>query len=200
MDATVWSTTVTDELSRPANVDRDQSMPAETLRPSVPRRIRQRVGPQLDRLARAVGQPEYHVRDTGYAGTVSVPIATLESRLRDAGFAWDPVSLYHRTQAGTSTDGSWVYRPSPLADRQLHVVLFAQSPDRLDVYAHEEYSWLRHPIEHARQQDIRRERGAARMRQWLDAQPFDHEYESRIRRRAAHLAERVQQELPSVTG
>jgi hypothetical protein len=175
-------------------------MSAETPRLSVPRRVRQRLGPWIDRLARRVGQPEYHVRDEGYAGTVSVPVADLESRLADAGFSWDPVSLYHRTQAGTGTDGSWVYRSSPLADRQLHVVLFAQSADRLDVYAHEEYSWLRHPVKHARQEDIRRERGAAELRRWLDEQPFEYEHESRARRRAAHIAERVRQAIPRTAG
>ena len=175
-------------------------MPRQHPQSSVLRRIRDRVGPSIDRLARRVGQPEYHVHDEGYAGTVSVPLADLESRLSDAGFAWDPVSLYHRTRVGTDTDGSWVFRSSPLADRQLHVVLFAQSVDRTDVYAHEEYSWLRHPLKHARQEDIRRKRGSTEMRRWLDAQPFDYEYESRTRRRAAHVGERVRQAMWRITG
>lgn len=189
-----------DELSRLASVPVGKSMSTTPPRPSVLRRIRHRIGPAIDRLARRVGQPEYHVRDEGYAGTVGVPLADLESRLSDAGFTWDPVSLYHRTKAGTDTDGSWVYRSSPLADRQLHVVLFAQSADRMDVYAHEEYNWLRHPVKHARQEDIRRERGSTEMRRWLDEQPFDYEHELRARRRLAHVAERVRQAASRVTG
>lgn len=173
-------------------------MSVGTRRRSVPRRIRQVLGPWIDRLARRLGQPEFHVRDEGYAGTASVPVTELESWLRAAGFAWDPVSLYHRTQAGTDTDGSWVYRPSPLADRQLHVVLFAQSPDRVDVYAHEEYSWLRHPVKHARQEDIRREAGTAEVRRWLADQPFEHE--SVVWRRARHVLERVEATVTAGAG
>ena len=103
----------------------------------------------------------------------------------------------HRTPVGTSTDGSWVYRPSLLSDRQLHVVLFAQSADRVDVYAHNEYNWLRHPIKHAKQKDIRREEGAEQIRRWLDAQAIDYDHASTVYRRARHLVERFQERLSS---
>ena len=131
----------------------------------------------------------------GYVGTVQLPIADVEATLRDGGFAWDPVSLYHYTPAGSSTDGSWVYRSSPFADRQLHVVLFVQAPDRTDIYAHAEFSWLRHPVKHAREVGIRREEGVAEMRRWLDAQGLDYERESVLRRRAEHVVRRVHESV-----
>lgn len=170
-------------------------MMASSARVRVPRRIRHRIGPWIDRFARRIGQPEYHVHPAGYVGTVRLPIADVEATLRDGGFGWDPISLYHYTQAGSSTDGSWVYRSSLLADRQLHVVLFSQAPDRTDVYAHTEFSWLRHPFKHAEEENIRREEGVAEMRRWLDAQGLEYERESVVRRRAEHVVERIRESL-----
>lgn len=168
-----------------------------TLRLSIPRRIRQAVGPWLNRLARMLGQPDYCIRRTEYVGTVHVPIENLEAHLQAGGFTWAPFSLYHRTPTGTSTDGSWTYRPSVLAGQQLHVILFAQSPDRIDVYAHKEYNWLRHPLKHAKQTGIRRKEGADQMRCWLDAQGLAYDHESVVHRKAFHLYEWVREQLSS---
>lgn len=166
-------------------------------RRSVASRIRQALGPYVDRLAKALGQSSYHIRRSEYVATVHLPIEDLEDHLRAGGLTWAPFSLYHRTPMGTSTDGSWTYRPSPLADRQLHVVLFAQSADRVDVYAHEEYNWLRHPVKHARRRDIRREAGSEQLRRWLDAQALAYDHESIVRRKAVHLVELLRERLSS---
>ncbi|ESP87420.1 hypothetical protein K933_14133 [Candidatus Halobonum tyrrellensis G22] len=155
------------------------------------RRLRQRLGPRLDRLAKTVGNPTTQVYPSEYVGTVGRPIAELEAALSKGGFAWDPVSAYHYTPAGSSADGSWVYRSGPFGDRQLHVVLFAPDADRTDVYAHDEFNWLRHPVEHAREEDIRREQGSAEARRWLDARGIEYERDSRARRRLKHAIERV---------
>lgn len=160
----------------------------------VPRRLRHRLGPVLDRLARRVGQPEYYVYPVGYVGTVHLPRDDLEAKLQDGGFTWDPFSLYHYTPTGSSTDGSWVYRSSPFADRQLHVVLFSQS-DHTHIYAHDEFNWLRHPLKHAKQVDIRREQGVDEMRRWLSARGIEFGRESVVRRRAEHLASRVRERV-----
>lgn len=82
-----------------------------------------------------------------------------------------------------------------LTDRQLHVILFAQSPETIDVYAHTEYNWLRHPIKHAQQIGIDRAEGARQMRRWLDERGLDYDYESGIARRTTHLLERVRERL-----
>lgn len=178
-------------------------MVGQTTRPNVPRRIRHRFGPWIDRLAELVGRPVDHVYPAGYAGTVRLPRDDLETKLRDGGFTWDPVSLYHYTPSGERADGSWVYRPSPLADRQIHAVLFVQGPERVDVYAHEEYNWLRHPLGHAAQENIHRDRGSATMRAWLDARDVPYDRRGRVRRGVDHLVQRLRKEddrAPGSTG
>lgn len=159
----------------------------------VPYRIRHTIGPWIDRLADRLGQPDYHVRPTEYAGTARCSMNDLEKMLREDGFSWAPFSLYHRTPAGTRPNGSWTYRQSVLADRQLHVILFAQSRETIDVYAHTEYNSLRRPIKHARQVGIDRAEGATLMRQWLAKREVDYNHESGTTRRITHLLERVRE-------
>lgn len=163
------------------------------LRRGLTYRARHAIGPWIDRAIRALGRTDYLVRPAEYVGTVHAPVADLEARLRDGGFSWDPFSLYHRTPAGTRPDGSWALRRSPLADRQIHVILFEQSSERVDVYAHDEYNWRRHPVGHVEQRDMRRRAGAEQMQQWLKARGIGYERESIVRRKAAHLAERVRE-------
>ena len=100
-------------------------MADRSVRSGVLRRLRQRVGPRLDRLAETLGRPTTHAYPPGYVATVRLTIGAVESELRGDGFTWDPSSTYHYTPAGSSTDGSWAYRSGWFADRQLHVVLFA---------------------------------------------------------------------------
>ncbi|WP_335999348.1 hypothetical protein [Halorientalis halophila] len=154
-------------------------------------RFRSAVGPWIDRAAQTVGEPVTRVRAAGYAGTARCPVPDLEHELAEMGFAWDPVALYHFTPIGTPADGSWVYRESPFADRQLHVVLFAQRRDRVDLYAHDEPNWYRHPIAHARQTDIDHERGASEMRRHLATADLEIEQESLVRRKVSHAVQRL---------
>lgn len=158
-------------------------------------RVRQTVGPWIDRLARRLGQPQYQIRSTEYVGTVYCSIEDLEAKLRTTGFTWAPFSLYHRTPIGTSTDGSWTYRPSLFADRQLHLILFVQAAERVDLYAHTEYNWLRHPLQHAKQQGIHRQEAAKQMRRWLEEQAIDYHHESVVSRKAAHVMEKIREQL-----
>lgn len=162
-------------------------------------RIRRSVGPWIDRVARLVGQPVIHIRASEYGGTVHRRIDDLEAHLSRAGFHWDPFSLYHFTPLGTKADGSWVYRDSPIADRQLHAVLFAQDDDRVDVYGHYEYNWIRHPVAHVRQQDIRHREGGRRVAAHLDAIALPTTRESIARRKAAHLLELADERLPGLS-
>lgn len=170
------------------------------VRPTIPRRLRRRIGPEIDRVAKRVGQPEYRVWPKGYVATVSAPIGDVEEKLHNWGFSWDPVSLYHYTLVGNGSDGTWAYRSSRLADRQLHVVLFERSRDRTDIYAHTEYSWLRHPLKHADQEEIRRSDGVEAMRRVLDAWDVDYTRESIVRRTVRHAATRLRDERRQRSG
>lgn len=161
----------------------------------IPYRLRHTIGPWIDRLADRLGQPSYHVRPTEYAGTAHCSLSDLEATLRVDGFSWAPFSLYHRTPTGTSPNRSWTYRSSVLADRQLHVILFAQSSETVDIYAHTEYNWLRHPVKHAKQIGIDRIEGARLIRQWLTEHGVDSDHESRVARRITHLLERIREQF-----
>lgn len=162
-------------------------------RSSALRVLRQRLGPRIDRVARTFGQPTTRVYPAGYVGTVPLPIAEVEAELRDSEFTWDPLSMYHYTPEGNDTDGSWAYRSSWLADRQLHVVLFEAGSAVTEVYAHDEFNWSRHPVKHAREEDIRRSEGSAEMRRWLEARGIAYERSSIPLRKIRHAAERVRE-------
>jgi hypothetical protein len=159
--------------------------------PEIPYRIRHTVGPWLTRLARTVGQPEFQLRRSGYVGTVGLPMDEFETELRDGGFAWGPVSWYHQPPVGADPNGSWTYRSAPLADRQLHVILNARNPECIDVFAHWEYNWRRHPVKHAKQLDINREAASASVQGWLDQRDIDYDANSRTRRKVTRAVRRV---------
>lgn len=165
------------------------------VRSSVVRRVRHRLGPWLNQCVRVVGQPTTQVYPAGYVGTVDLPIADFEEKLLDSGFAWDPLSMYHYTPEGNDTDGSWVYRESWFADRQLHVILIDGGTEATEVYAHEEYNWARHPVEHAREADINRHEGSAEMRRWLEARGIIYARDSRVRRKIRHNVRRARKQV-----
>ncbi|WP_134669310.1 hypothetical protein [Halorussus marinus] len=170
----------------------------ETLEPDVPYLVRQRLGPSLTRLARTFGQPEYRLLDTEYVGTIEQPLDEFTETLREHGFEWDPLAWYHRPPVGAEPNGSWTYRQSRLADRQLHVILIAHSPEYLDVFAHEEYNWLRHPIKHIRQVGIDREAGSSTMRRWIESHDTTVDAKSRRRRRVTNAAKDLRKRLESL--
>ena len=165
--------------------------------PRIPYRIRHRVGPWIDRLTKSLGQPSVHVRRTEYAGTVDCSRRDLEATLQEAGFSWAPFSLYHRTSTGLRSDGSWVYRPSPLSHRQIHAILFEQPDGTVDVYAHTEYNQVRHPLKHIRQVGVNRIEGAAQMQRWLDAHGLSYDHGSRLTQKVTHLLGRVSERYSS---
>jgi hypothetical protein len=74
-----------------------------------------------------------------YAGTLDMPPALADELLWERGFVRNPFSRL-KTLDGLAECGSWVYRESPLASRQLHVMLFPSDDVRTHVYAHEEAS------------------------------------------------------------
>lgn len=168
--------------------------------PDLAYRIRQRIGPWLTRLAGTLGQPEYRIRPAEYVGTVDMPMTELIAVLRSGGFTWGPFSWYHQPPVETDPNGSWTYRRSLFADRQLHVILTAQAPEHITVYAHEEYNWLRHPIKHGEQVGIDREKGASEVRTWLEDRGLDVHDEGRTRREIARLLHEGRDRLVATVG
>ncbi|WP_327050909.1 hypothetical protein [Halomicrococcus gelatinilyticus] len=162
------------------------------------RRLRQQLGPWINRAVEAVGEPTTRVYPAGYVGTVPLSFDDLAAELDDSPFTWDPLSMYHYTKEGNDTDGSWAYRSSLLGDRQLHVVLFATGSESTEVYAHDEFNWLRHPVEHAREVDIRRHEGSAEMRRWLDDRGIEYERDSRPLRAVKHTARQIRDRIVAV--
>lgn len=170
----------------------------KTLKPNVPYRVRQYLGPSITRLGRALGQPEYRLHETEYVATVQQPLDEFTETLQAHGFEWDPLAWYHRPPIGSEPDGSWTYRRGLLADRQLHVILVARSPECIDVFAHEEYNWLRHPSKHFRQVGIERKAGSSEMRRWIESHGMEFDTESRRRRRAVHAVRDLHEYLGSI--
>lgn len=169
----------------------------ESLQPDVSYRVRQWLAPWITRLVETVGQPEYHLQDTEYVGTVERPLGEFTETLQAHGFEWDPLAWYHQPPVGSEPDGSWTYRQRLLADRQLHTILIAHSPEYIDVFAHEEYNWLRHPIKHLRQVGIEREVGSSKMRQWIESHDMEIDTRSRRRRQIAHAMDDLYKYLGS---
>lgn len=79
------------------------------------------------------------ITEAEYAGTIDVPPTLADSMLWRRGFVRNPFSRL-KLLDGDPEYGSWVYRESPLSDRQLHVMLFPDEDARTHVYAHEEKS------------------------------------------------------------
>jgi hypothetical protein len=79
-----------------------------------------------------------------FAGALDRNLPETEQWLHDMGFVRNPIARL-KTRDGTPEAGSWVYRESPLARRQLHFMLFESDDGGIAVYAHEELSSV-HPL------------------------------------------------------
>jgi len=79
-----------------------------------------------------------------YAGRLNRAAAATEQWLWDAGFVRNPFARL-KVRDGEPELGSWVYRESPLAQRQLHLMLFECEDGSIDIYAHAELSSI-HPV------------------------------------------------------
>lgn len=104
---------------------------------------------RISRLAGAVFDDRAGPRpvtEAEYAGTVRRSLDETEALLWARGFRRNPLSRL-KTRDGDPEVGSWVFRAVPLAERQLHLILFpVESADggpgagAVDVYAHAEPS------------------------------------------------------------
>lgn len=133
--------------------------------------VRRRVWPKLHYLFEGTfdGYAVSHTTEDEYAMTVRCSEAELEAVLSDLGFSRNPISALKVRLDGNTSEGSWVWRESPLDDWQLHVVLHATDEGHVDVYAHWEYSWITHPYKHYAARAYDAERGVRLTRTWLAA-------------------------------
>ncbi|QFU84156.1 hypothetical protein GCU68_09605 [Natronorubrum aibiense] len=112
-------------------------------------RVRRRVLPTLHRIKEPLGgfaQCLQHPDE--YVGTIEYGLGEFRSDLETMSFAPEPIASLKVHRDGRRSAGSWVRRASPLSRWQLHVALFIADGDAVDVFAHREYSWLRHPYKH----------------------------------------------------
>ena len=109
-----------------------------------------------------------HTTAEEYALTAQCSEETIESILDDLGFSRNPIASLKVRMDGNTSEGSWVWRASPLADYQLHVVLHElEDGAGTDVYAHWECSWIRHPYNHYVARGYDAEFGVELARRWL---------------------------------
>lgn len=140
-------------------------------------RVRRRVLPTLHRIKEPLGgyalcrQPPEE-----YVGTIDRDLDAVRSVLEELDFEREPIAALKVHDDGRLSAGSWVRRESPLATWQLHVALFRTDGDAVEVFAHREYSWLRHPYKHYTQEGWDHRGGVDRMRSLLS----DHDVPFRI--------------------
>ena len=105
-------------------------------------RGRAAVLPRLDRLARrfGLGYAAYELDASEYAGRIDAPLEDVDTLLAAHGFERMPLSAWKTLPDGRSEAGSWARREQPLAERQLHVMLFRPGDGATDCYAHEEFN------------------------------------------------------------
>lgn len=105
-------------------------------------RLRAEALPILDDLARwlGLGYAAYELSPREYAGTLDLQPEAAERLLYQHGFRRNPFAAYKTLPDGRTEVGSWAFRPSLLARRQVHVMLFDRDGPGTDVYAHTEYS------------------------------------------------------------
>ncbi len=131
-------------------------------------RVRRRVLPALHRVKEPLGG--YAVcrqHPSEYVGRLERELDAVRSLLADMGFEREPIASLKVHDDGRLSAGSWVRRDSPLATRQLHVTLFRTESGAVEVFAHREYSWLRHPYKHYTQDGWDSRGGVERMRDLL---------------------------------
>ncbi len=107
---------------------------------------RRLVLPLLDRLLRRHAPSQhyaaYQLSLDELVGTIDATPEEVEQLLWDAGFRRMPLAALKDLPDDRVERGSWAYRDSLLADRQLHVMLFATSEGQTLVAAHQEANAL----------------------------------------------------------
>ncbi len=132
--------------------------------------VRRSFIPQIHYLLRGTfgGYAVSHTTAKEYALTARCSEADLEDILEKLGFSRNPIASLKVRMDGNTSEGSWVWRASPLADNQLHIVLHElEDESGVDVYAHWECSWIRHPYKHYVARGYDADLGVELARRWL---------------------------------
>ncbi|MFA9417837.1 hypothetical protein [Natrinema sp. HArc-T2] len=132
--------------------------------------VRRSFLPQLHFLFRGTfgGYAISHTTADEYVLTAHCSEQAIEDILERLGFSRNPIAALKVRVDGNTSEGSWVWRPSLLADEQLHIVLHdLENRSGVDVYAHWECSWIRHPYRHYFARGYDAETGVALARYWL---------------------------------
>lgn len=101
-----------------------------------------------------------------YVGTLDCSESEAEELLDALGFSRNVVASLKVRVDGNVSDGSWVYRESLLAAYQLHVTIH-RAETGVQMYAHWEYSSVRHPYRHYLTREYSAETGVRMMRSIL---------------------------------
>jgi len=132
--------------------------------------------PLLNRLARrhGLGYAGYDLPEEEFVGRVDATVDEVEIGLDDVGFERMPLAALKETADGRVERGSWAFREGPLADRQLHVMLFV-GDGGTDIYAHDEYNAFhpRYALRHYRGVGLDAEVGEQRLREMLADTPIE---------------------------
>lgn len=131
-------------------------------------RFRRRVLPTVHRIKEPLGGfAKCLTHPSEYVGTVRRGLDSFRADLRAMDFSPEPIASLKIHPDGRRSAGSWVRRASIGADWQLHVTLFAGEREAIDVFAHREYSWFRHPYKHYTAEGWDTDGGVSRMRALL---------------------------------
>ncbi|WP_255170481.1 hypothetical protein [Natrononativus amylolyticus] len=131
-------------------------------------KARRRVLPTVHRIKAPLGGfAQCTMHPSEYVGTVQRELTEFRPDLEAMEFAPEPIASLKVHSDGRASAGSWVRRRSALADWQLHVTLFQDGRDAVEVFAHREYSWLRHPYKHYTAEGWDTTGGVERMRSLL---------------------------------
>lgn len=154
-------------------------------------RVRVWLWPKLHWLAQAFGA--YTVGTTGeeqFVGTVDYEEEEFEEVLaHELDFEWNAIACL-KSNDGEWSKGTWSERdasderywdgdphpnwPDLLTDYQLHVTLF-EGETGIDVYAHFEKSYWRHPFGHLKGHGLSPEMGVEMMQEILDEHDIDYD-------------------------
>ncbi|MFC6767339.1 hypothetical protein [Natrinema soli] len=132
--------------------------------------FRRTIYPQIHFLLRGTfgGYAVSHTTADEYVLTAHCSEEAIEDVLEQVGFSRNPIAALKVRTDGNTSEGSWVWRPSLVADEQLHIVLHdLENESGVDVYAHWECSWIRHPYRHYLARGYDAEKGVALARHWL---------------------------------
>lgn len=147
-------------------------------------KIHKKVANTLHRLISPFGlYSKGHVNTDGYTFSVKKELDNVEKLLENNGFVRNPTAFFTYRKIDNKknyTVGSWAYYPDGLLGRkQLHITLYSAFNDGfVDVYAHKEDAWLRHPVKHLNGTNYDVSKGQSLLRKVLESERLFYRDES----------------------